>query len=285
MQGLDGLDSSFVDRWRAVAQLKALQLPGKQVQAAPSRLAARSEGTRIHHCPNAQPSLRGLRHSVHLGWWHLRISLSNQGPFDFCQVSGSLLHPSLRLQSHGSTLALLRPAESGELTVSIPLAAVVQPTHLDVDVDTQLARVTIIRGGGDFSRRKSRRREGWWRRSVAMAAPSDHPRPHRWEGLVRERIADALGRKRTSDRAPPPTLSHSISLVIDVPPGSRTLLDLPRLLAMRLGLRSHRTASAAMQDNRRDSGEDQLRAGERLTLALLARSRWGASAGAAQVSR
>ena len=218
MQGLHGLDSSFVDRWRAVAQLKAFQLPGKQVQAAPSRLAARSEEDTHPPLPNAQPCLRWLRHSVHLGWWHLRISLSNQGSLDFRQVSGSLLHPSLRLQSHGSTLALLRPVESGELTVSIPLAAVVQPTHLDVDVTISWrASPSSAAAAVSHSERHGGGKAGgddrWpWQHRVITRVRIDG------KALFESALLTHSAEAALPTEHLPPTLSRSLSLVVDVPP-------------------------------------------------------------------
>ena len=169
------------------------------------------------------------------------------------------------------------------MTVSIPLAAVVQPTHLGVDV-TISWRASPSSAAAAVSHGE---RHGGGKAGATIgghAAPSDHPRPHRWKALFESALLTHSAEAALPTEHLPPTLSRSLSLYRCAAwePHFARFAEVACDAAW-APFAPHGLSRHAGQQRRQWGGAAPSRRAAHLK--NLARSRWGASAGAAQVSR
>ena len=136
----------------------------------------------------------------------------------------ALLHPNMKLHTHGTVLSCLQGGEQNYITLAIPLLELMGMRRL-----IEMELLLTWRSPSNKDESSSR-----WHRRLGQRVTLDG-------GALFEQLLNA---NRTSPLLTPPAmqlppvLMRSVALVLEAPPASPALLELPRILSSALGVRA-----------------------------------------------
>ena len=210
------------------------------------------------------PKVSSLHHGFQQGYWLLHVGVESADT-SFAQLSGTLVHPLLRLDVQCNVIRRLGRSQRAQLTLSAPLSSVLSFEDLEFDL---LLTWQLPPHNGSPSPARFVRRATLPPVSPAapapplavMPAPADAspPLPRSratpgWHHAIGTRVrlhSNGLFTASLAPRLPsalgsllppqflPHGLRRTVSLVLEVPPGSCALYDLPATLAAVLQLQA-----------------------------------------------